>query len=119
MRYPRGYHITFGTHGTRLHGSSKPFVDRGHNKYGEPLPEPDPAREDAARDRMKGKPVYLNPEQRKVIEEAIENLARRYRWRLHAKAAQSTHVHAVVTAPREGEALRDAIKAYCTRALNK
>ena len=68
---------------------------------------------------MKGEPVYLTLEQRKVVEDAIGNLTRRYRWPLHAKAAQQTHVHAVVTAPREGEALRDAIKACCTRALNK
>jgi hypothetical protein len=52
MGFPHAFHITFGTYGARLHGSMRPFIDMDHNEYGAPLPPPDPAREQAARDRM-------------------------------------------------------------------
>ena len=39
--------------------------------------------------------------------------------RLHATAPQSDHVHVVVTAPRKGQELRDALKAVAWRELNK
>ena len=113
------FHITWGTHGTRLHGSGKPHVDRDHNTPGTPFAPADPHREDEARARMKGDPVHLNPEQRKVVEQAIRDVAKRYRWTIHAIAVQSDHVHVVITAMREGEALRDALKAVASRALNK
>ena len=119
MRYPTGYHITWGTKGTRLHGSSKPHVDRDHNAYGTPFAPTDPEREEEARDRMTGEPVYLTVEQRKLVEAALQDVCDRYEWILHEKAAQTDHVHAVVTACREGEALRDALKAVASRALNK
>lgn len=119
MTYPHGYHITFGTYGTRLHGSDKPHVDRDHNEYGAPLAPADPAREQSARDRMTGEPVTLTPEQRRCVEESIRELARRYAWAIHAIASQSDHTHVVITANREGPQLRDAIKAAATRSLNK
>jgi REP element-mobilizing transposase RayT len=119
MLYPMGYHITWGTHGTRLHGSPKPHVDRDHNEYGAPLPPTDPQRESESRERMKGEPVHLTIEQRKLVEEAIRDVARRYGWTIHAIAVQSDHVHVVLTAMREGQALRDALKAVASRALNK
>jgi len=119
MRFPQGYHLTWGTYGARLHGSAKPFVDRGHNEYGAPLPAPDPAREQAARDRMREDPVTLTVEQRKEVEAAIEDVCAQYGWTIHSKASQSDHTHVVVTAPRVGEELRDALKACATRALNK
>ena len=34
---------------------------------------------------------------------------------IHANAAQSDHVHVVITAIREGEQLRDVLKATATR----
>jgi hypothetical protein len=117
--YPQGYHITFGTYGTRLHGSSKPHVDREHNQYGAPLAPTDPDREEASRARMRQDPVALAPEQRRCVEESIRELARRYQWSIHALASQSDHTHVVITANREGRQLRDAIKAAASRALNE
>ena len=119
MRFPHGYHITFGTYGARLHGSPKPHVDRDHNQYGAPLAPTDPAREEAARRRMKQAPVVMTPEQRACVEEAIKELASRYHWTIHAIASQSDHTHVVTTAGRLGEPLRDALKAAAARALNK
>jgi REP element-mobilizing transposase RayT len=119
MRFPLGYHITWGTHGGRLHGSARPYVDRDHNEYGAPFPPTDPQRENAARDRMREAPVTLSPEERLAVEQFIRELAQRYNWVIHAIAVQSDHVHVVVSAPREGEALRDALKATASRGLNK
>ena len=119
MLYPMGFHITWGTYGTRLHGSSKPHVDNDHNEYGTPFPPTDPRREEESRDRMKFDPVYLTPQQRKLVEEAIHNIAKKYNWIIHAIAAQRDHVHVVITALREGEKLRDALKAVASRELNK
>ena len=117
--YPMAFHLTWGTKGTRLHGSRKPHVDRDHNEYRGPLAPTDPEREQDSRDRMQGDPVYLTVEQRKLIVEAIRDVARRYGWTIHSIAVQSDHVHVVITACRDGEELRDALKAVASRALNK
>jgi REP element-mobilizing transposase RayT len=119
MNYPLGYHITWGTYGTRLHGSAKPHVDRDHNEYKAPLAPRDADREEASRDRMNSAPVRLTIAQRLVVEQSIEDVAARYGWHIRALAPQSDHVHVVITAPREGEALRDALKAAASRWLNK
>lgn len=118
-RYPMGYHVSWGTYGARLTGGDKPFVDRWHNKYGEPLPKPDPKREEAARKRMKEDPVTLTIAQRKEVERAIREVAARYGWTIHQIAIQRNHCHVVITAVRDGNELRDALKAVATRALNK
>jgi len=117
--YPMAFHITGGTYGARLHGASKPHVDRDHNEYGQPFPPTDPDREEESRERMTGDVVHLTFEQRKVVEDAIRDVARRYDWTIHSLAAQSDHVHVVITAARNGEQLRDALKAVASRALNK
>ena len=119
MLFPMAFHITWGTYGTRLHGSSKPHVDRDHNEYGAPLAPTDPDRERESRERMNSQPVKLTLEQRNVVEQAIREVAARYGWVIHSIAVQRDHVHVVITAPREGQQLRDALKAVASRALNK
>src|SRR5262245_41850869 len=101
--YPQAFHVTWGTYGTRLHGSLKPHVDRDHNVYGEPLAHADPTREQESHDRMKGEPVHLTLEQRKCVEAAIDDTAARYGWIIHAMASQSDHTHVVIGAMRHGE----------------
>jgi len=118
MRYPPAYHITWGTYGMRLPGTDQPYVNLEHNTYGTPLPKADPLRERWARDHMKGEPATLELDQRKEVEKALVDFCARYDWKIHAIAAQSDHVHIVVTAPREGEPLRDALKAAASRFLN-
>jgi len=119
MLFPMAFHITWGTYGARLHGSSKPHVDRDHNEYGAPLAPADPDREKESRERMTSEPVKLTLEQRQLVEQAIRDVAARYGWVVHSIAVQSDHVHVVITAPREGQQLRDAVKAVASRALNK
>jgi REP element-mobilizing transposase RayT len=113
------YHITWGTHGTRLPGSDKPHVRKDQNEFDSPLPEPDPELEVLARKRMTQPSVRLTYEHRQFTVKAIENVAKRYGWTIHAIAAQSDHVHVVITANRVGNELRDALKAVSSKALNK
>jgi REP element-mobilizing transposase RayT len=94
-------------------------VDRDHNQYGAPLAPRDPDREEDARNRMSDDPVKLTMEQRRIVERAILDLCQRFNWPVHAIAPQSDHVHVVVTAARDGDALREAIKASASRELNK
>jgi REP element-mobilizing transposase RayT len=119
MLFPQGFHITWGTYGTRLHGSTRPHVDRDHSDYGAALAPTDPAREAESRARMSQDPVYLTLPQRGEVERAIRALAKRYGWLIQAIAVQRDHVHVVITAMREGEQLREALKACATKALNK
>ncbi len=116
---PLAYHITWGTYGTRLRGGNAPYVDRNHNQYGTPLPPPNPTMQHADHDRMKYDPVYLTEEQRLTVRAAIIDVAHRYNWHIHANAANTDHIHFVITADREGEALRDALKAVACKVLNK
>ena len=67
---------------------------------------------------MKYEPVRLTLDQRRLVESAIAGLCTRYNWHVHAIAVQSDHVHVVLSADREGEPLREAIKASASRALN-
>ena len=52
------WHITFGTYGTRLHGGSRPSVDKRHNQLDTPFVPPKIEREDSARGRMKFPPQF-------------------------------------------------------------
>jgi REP element-mobilizing transposase RayT len=119
MVFPQAYHITFAVYLSRPPGSPKPHVDRDHNEYGAPLAPTDPEKEQSARDRAREDPVELTIEQRRLVERAIRDLADRYGWTIHAIAVMRDHVHVVITAPREGEALREAIKATASRWLNR
>jgi len=83
-----------------------------HNAYGSPLPRTDPHREQNARDRMKGEPINLTIAERTLVERAIREVAERYGWVIRSIAPQRDHVHVVITAVREGEALRNASKPW-------
>ncbi len=63
--------------------------------------------------------IRLNDAQRKLTERANLDVAMQFRWKIHAVAAQSDHVHVVVTAAKDPEELREAIKAAASRALNE
>ena len=119
MSAPLAFHITIGTYGARPPGSERPHVDMAHNVYGEPLAPTDPVRAAAARVRMTHDAVAMTADQRREVQSAVADVAARYGWTVHAVAARSDHTHVVVTADRDGQALRDAIKAVASRWLNK
>jgi len=58
------WHITFGTYGTRLHGSHRPTVDKQHNQRGTPFLALDAQREQAALACMKDPCRLLIAQQR-------------------------------------------------------
>jgi hypothetical protein len=116
--YPQGFHITFGVYMARPPGSAKPHVDRDRNEYGDPLAPTNPARERWAREHAAFEPVRLDLEQRRLAEQAITELAGRCGWRIHAVAVQADHAHVVVSAARDPDELREAIKAAASRLLN-
>ncbi|HSV15731.1 MAG TPA: transposase [Tepidisphaeraceae bacterium] len=119
MVYPQAYHITFSVYLARPPGSPKPHVDRDHNDYGKPLAPTNEGREQWPRENASESPIELTIEQRRLVEEAIRDLAARYRWLIHAIAVMRDHVHVVISAARDGEQLRDAIKAVASKWLNK
>jgi REP element-mobilizing transposase RayT len=119
MVYPQAYHITFGVYLARPPGSAKPHVDRDHNEYQGPLAPTDSEREAGSRENAGDTEVSLNLEQRKVVEAAIREVAKRYGWIIHAIAIQNDHAHVVISAPRAGDQLREAIKAVASKWLNK
>src|SRR5690348_10399214 len=103
MVYPQAYHITFSVYLARPPGSPKPHVDRDHNEYGRPLAPTNEGREEWARENASDSSVQLTIEQRKLVEQAIGDLAERYEWIIYAMAAMRDHVHIVIGAPRDGE----------------
>jgi REP element-mobilizing transposase RayT len=119
MVFPQAYHITFGVYMGRPPGSSRPHVDKDHNQYGQPLAPIDPEREQWAKDNAKESPVKLTLEQRKCVEAAIIDIASSYGWIIYSICANFDHVHVVIGAPREGDQLRDAVKAVASKWLNK
>jgi hypothetical protein len=60
------WHITFGTYGTRLHGSFAPRVNKHHNERGTEFLPQNAIRVASDRDRMKFAPRYFTHEERTV-----------------------------------------------------
>src|SRR3990172_2451437 len=87
------WHITFGTYGTRLHGGSRPSVNKQHNQRGELFVPPSIERENSARGRMKFSPRFLTLEQRRLIEVELPNICQRGGWVDRACSAVPDHVH--------------------------
>ena len=63
--------------------------------------------------------VKMSIDQRRTVQSAIRDVARRYGWTIHAIAPRGDHTHVVLTADRDGQLLRDALKAVASRSLNK
>lgn len=113
------YLITFRCYGTWLHGDARGSVDARHNTPGEPLLEPIVAWERAAKRKMQGEMVTLNAACRACVEAAIHEVAVHRKWRLHALAVQTNHVHLVVSTETTPEKAMSDFKAYSTRHLRE
>jgi len=115
------WHITFGTYGTRLHGSSRPTVDLRHNIPGTPFLPRDARREVVSRERMRFEPVALTAEQALLIEDVMPAICERGGWGLRACAAQDNHVHVLVDVSPgvHGERIRRLIKRWMGQALSE
>jgi REP element-mobilizing transposase RayT len=115
------WHITFGTYGTRLHGGERPSVDKWHNQLEEPFVEPNTAREQSARGRMKFAPRYLTAEQRSFTESALPAICQRGGWTYRTCAAAPDHVHLLcdVVPAVHGEKVRRLVKRRLNQALSE
>lgn len=120
---PLALHITFGTKGTRLHGGERGTVDRSMNQPGDPIIGEDSVWESWEFERLKHPPMYLSFEQRRFVEEAVPSICERGGWMLHACAAKSDHVHAVLSADvssgDDGSAVRQWLKRWIGEALSE
>jgi REP element-mobilizing transposase RayT len=117
--YPLAYHITFGTYGTRLHGSDRPTVDRSQNKFGEPIIGKDPQWETIERSLLKFPPRILTIEQRLLVEKTIPAICSRGGWTHITTAAAKDHVHNIISARVEGSDIRKWLKRWISQEMSK
>jgi REP element-mobilizing transposase RayT len=117
--FPLAFHITFGTYGTRLHGDERGTVDRSMNQYGDPILGKDEDWEQMERERLKFEPRIFSVEQMIEVERLIPDVCIRGGWQLHTCAAGPDHVHNVLTAQADGEAVRKWLKRWLGQELAK
>lgn len=110
---PLGYFITWTCYGTWLPGD-----DRGWTRWhtGEKIPQPLLA--DWCRDQMTDQPLFLDENQRIMVNDTVALHCRIRGWYLHAVNCRSNHCHTVITAStHDGEEVRDQLKSWCKRKL--
>ena len=130
------WHITFGTHGARLHGGPRATVDRQHNQRGEAFIDRNEDREEAELRRMNSPAAPLTIEQCMFIEAKIPSICERGGRILRTCAAPAPrqtgtgtcrlaldgdHVHVLLDAPRDAEpkVIRELLKRWLTQAMNE
>ena len=114
---PIAYHITFGTYGTRLHGDERGTVDRSMNCPGDPIIGADAGWWELERKRLRSHPVFLEPEQTAYAESVIPLVCARGGWEYHVGAAGPDHVHVLLTAEADGDAVRKWFKRWLGEAM--
>jgi REP element-mobilizing transposase RayT len=117
--FPLAYHITFGTYGTRLHGSDRPTVDRSQNKFGDPIIGRDAEWEMVEKSLLKFPPRILTLEQRLFVEATIPSICMRGGWEYVTTAAAKDHVHNIIRANVEGLDVRKWLKRWISQAMNE
>jgi len=118
LQHPLGYHLTFGTYGTRLHGDERGTVSRKQNRFGEPVIGKDPVLERLEKSQLKFPPVVFSDEQRRFVEDTLPGVCERGGWEYHIAAAQPDHVHVLLTSPNDGKAIRRWLKTWLGKELS-
>lgn len=115
------WHITWGTYGTRLHGSQRPTVERTHNQRGEAFVAANPQLEDAICGILNFPPVALSREQRRYIEAELPAICLRGGWNYRIAAAAADHVHILCDIVPEvhGEKVRRLLKRWLGESLSR
>jgi REP element-mobilizing transposase RayT len=111
---PMALFLTWTTYGSWLPGDDRGWCDaRGVMR------EPSHRLALHATHAMRGGRVQFGPDDRRIVEAAIQEHCRFRGWQLHAVHCRTTHVHAVLAAGewRSGEVLR-SLKAWCSRELS-
>ena len=121
MSDPLAYFLTWACRGARLHGDDRGSIDRDHNRYDSPIIAPDPWREAGERTRMtSADTLLLNPQQRRVVREAISGVCEHRGWHIRALQVRANHVHIVVVAPHATpESVMQQCKSWATRRLRE
>jgi REP element-mobilizing transposase RayT len=117
--FPLAFHITSGTYGTRLHGDERGTVDRSMNQYGDRIIGRIDEWERMERDRLNFEPRIFTIDQMITIEWLIPEVCIRGGWQLHSCAAGPDHVHNILTANADGEAVRKWLKRWLGQELAK
>ena len=108
------YHIIWTTYGTWLPGD-----DRGWMLKGDPAVQPpDPERMAEAHIAMMERFVILDKLQQEIAGDTIVAHCCIRKWTLLASVVKTNHVHVVVDADRDGDEVRDQLKAWCSRRLS-
>ena len=115
------WHITWGTHGARIHGDDRLTVDTSHNQSGEEFVERNESRVASARGRMNHPPVILTIAQRQFIESNTPSICERGGWILRTCAAGPDHVHVLldIDPTVHGEKVRRLLKRWIGQSLNE
>ncbi len=116
------WHITWGTYGSRLHGSDRLTVDRKQNKRGQPFVDRNEHRERYESNIALYKPVYFTLEQRCYIESALIEICKRGGWtyRIAAAGPECDHVHILcdIDPKIHGKDARKWMKRWLSESLN-
>jgi len=102
MSEPLAFLLTWTTYGTWLPGDERGWVERGRG-----FQLPDPIRKQEARARMTEDACLLDEEQQRLVEKTIADHCRIRGWQLHIVSCRTNQVHAVVTADRDPDDVRD------------
>jgi hypothetical protein len=68
MALPLAYYLTWTTYGAWLPGDRRGWVSKHDAAYITPIKEPDPATEEAAREKMRSIPVRFDREKRRMVD---------------------------------------------------
>ncbi len=113
------YLITFACYGEHLHGDEFNSVDRKHNIYGSPYAQVSNDRADTKRELMDQLPYLLDKTRREIVLKTLIEGRTHRNWKLWAAHIRTNHVHVVVEAEEQPEAIMNALKSYASRELNR
>ncbi|HMP08075.1 MAG TPA: hypothetical protein PJ982_17135 [Lacipirellulaceae bacterium] len=115
------WHVTWGTYAARLHGSSRPTVDKQHNQRGAPFLPRDEDRERIVHAKLRFPPVHLTNDQRALIEGELPGICARGGWVFRTCAAGTDHVHLLcdVLPTIHGEQVRRLAKRWLGQVLDQ
>ncbi len=114
MPDPLAFFLTWTTYGTWLPGDERGWVDRQRG-----FQVPDPILKREAEARMTEDACILDEEQRKIVEQTIEEHCHIRKWQMHAVNCRTNHVHVVVSANVHPKTAREQFMAWCTRRLKE
>lgn len=119
FNHPKAYLFTITPYGSRLHGDERGTVDADHNLHGTPTVPADPDLKERRANSLRESPLLIDPKMRAVIEGTLAQHCSFRGWRLLEFNVRTNHVHAVISAAGEADAMLKDLKAYLTRALRR